>query len=76
MNEIVAVFHHLGYSAAQRTQVESDFYNFEALELPHLTTPRATPRRRSFWLVSRQNPRATGLLMRTRARLRQSRIAA
>src|ERR1019366_7534071 len=31
MNQIVAVFHHLGYSTALGPQVESDFYNFEAL---------------------------------------------
>ena len=34
MNEIVAVFHHLGYSTALGPQVESDFYNFEALNFP------------------------------------------
>jgi phenylalanyl-tRNA synthetase alpha chain len=34
MNEIVQVFHHLGYSTALGPQVESDFYNFEALNFP------------------------------------------
>jgi phenylalanyl-tRNA synthetase alpha chain len=34
MHEIVAVFHHLGYSTALGPQVESDFYNFEALNFP------------------------------------------
>ena len=34
MNEIVAVFHHLGYSTTLGPQVESDFYNFEALNFP------------------------------------------
>jgi phenylalanyl-tRNA synthetase alpha chain len=34
MNEVVAVFHHLGYSTALGPQVESDFYNFEALNFP------------------------------------------
>jgi len=34
MNEIVAVFHNLGYSTALGPQVESDFYNFEALNFP------------------------------------------
>src|SRR5215469_14338481 len=31
MHEIVRVFHHLGYSTNLGPQVESDFYNFEAL---------------------------------------------
>jgi phenylalanyl-tRNA synthetase alpha chain len=34
MKEVVAVFHHLGYSTALGPQVESDFYNFEALNFP------------------------------------------
>jgi phenylalanyl-tRNA synthetase alpha chain len=34
MQEIVQVFHHLGYSTALGPQVESDFYNFEALNFP------------------------------------------
>ncbi len=34
MQEIVAVFHHLGYSTNLGPQVESDFYNFEALNFP------------------------------------------
>jgi phenylalanyl-tRNA synthetase alpha chain len=34
MHEIVAVFHHLGYSTSLGPQVESDFYNFEALNFP------------------------------------------
>ena len=34
MHEIVQVFHDLGYSTALGPQVESDFYNFEALNFP------------------------------------------
>jgi phenylalanyl-tRNA synthetase alpha chain len=34
MQELVRVFHHLGYSTALGPQVESDFYNFEALNFP------------------------------------------
>ncbi len=34
MHEIVSVFHHLGYSTSTGPQVESDFYNFEALNFP------------------------------------------
>ena len=34
MQEIVRVFHQLGYSTALGPEVESDFYNFEALNFP------------------------------------------
>jgi phenylalanyl-tRNA synthetase alpha chain len=34
MNRVVEVFHHLGYSTQLGPQVESDFYNFEALNFP------------------------------------------
>jgi phenylalanyl-tRNA synthetase alpha chain len=34
MHEIVRVFHHLGYSTSLGPQVETDFYNFEALNFP------------------------------------------
>jgi phenylalanyl-tRNA synthetase alpha chain len=34
MDEIVAVFRRMGYSIALGPQVESDFYNFEALNFP------------------------------------------
>jgi len=34
MHEIVRVFHHLGYSTALGPQVETEFYNFEALNFP------------------------------------------
>jgi phenylalanyl-tRNA synthetase alpha chain len=34
MHEVVRVFHNLGYSTNLGPQVESDFYNFEALNFP------------------------------------------
>ncbi|MBV9342517.1 MAG: phenylalanine--tRNA ligase subunit alpha, partial [Acidobacteria bacterium] len=34
MNEIVAVFNRLGYSSAQGPVIETDYYNFEALNFP------------------------------------------
>jgi phenylalanyl-tRNA synthetase alpha chain len=34
MNEIVAVFQRMGYSVAEGPEVESDYYNFEALNFP------------------------------------------
>jgi len=34
MNEIVAVFHNLGYSVSEGPEIESDYYNFESLNFP------------------------------------------
>ncbi len=42
MNRVVEVFHHLGYSTALGPQVESDFYNFEALNFPENHPARDT----------------------------------
>jgi phenylalanyl-tRNA synthetase alpha chain len=64
MNEIVAVFHHLGYSTALGPQVESDFYNFEALNFPPNHPARDT---QDTLLVAGQQakPSCDRLLMRT-----------
>jgi phenylalanyl-tRNA synthetase alpha chain len=64
MNEIVAVFHHLGYSTALGPQVESDFYNFEALNFPPNHPARDT---QDTLLLAGQNyrPQQDRLLMRT-----------
>ena len=64
MNEIVAVFHHLGYSAAVGPQVESDFYNFEALNFPPNHPARDT--QDTLVLAGQQaKPSRDRLLMRT-----------
>ena len=42
MDRIVEVFHHLGYSTELGPQVESDFYNFEALNFPENHPARDT----------------------------------
>jgi phenylalanyl-tRNA synthetase alpha chain len=34
MNEIVGVFHNLGYSVEEGPEIETDYYNFEALNFP------------------------------------------
>jgi len=34
MNEIIAVFRNLGYSVEEGPEIETDFYNFEALNFP------------------------------------------
>jgi phenylalanyl-tRNA synthetase alpha chain len=64
MNEIVAVFHNLGYSTALGPQVESDFYNFEALNFPPNHPARDT--QDTLLLAGQQaKPSRDRLLMRT-----------
>ncbi len=64
MNEIVSVFHHLGYSTALGPQVESDFYNFEALNFPPNHPARDT--QDTLVLADQQaKPSRDRLLMRT-----------
>ncbi|MGD0796649.1 MAG: phenylalanine--tRNA ligase subunit alpha [Acidobacteriaceae bacterium] len=64
MHQIVRVFHHLGYSAALGPQVESDFYNFEALNFPPDHPARDT---QDTLRIAGQNdrPQPVRLLMRT-----------
>jgi phenylalanyl-tRNA synthetase alpha chain len=64
MHEIVSVFHHLGYSTNLGPQVESDFYNFEALNFPPDHPARDT---QDTLLVAHQSakPSRDRLLMRT-----------
>jgi phenylalanyl-tRNA synthetase alpha chain len=64
MNEVVAVFHRLGYSTALGPQVESDFYNFEALNFPPNHPARDT--QDTLVLAGQQSkPSRERLLMRT-----------
>jgi phenylalanyl-tRNA synthetase alpha chain len=64
MNEIVAVFHRLGYSTALGPQVETDFYNFEALNFPPNHPARDT--QDTLVLAGQQaKPSRDRLLMRT-----------
>jgi phenylalanyl-tRNA synthetase alpha chain len=64
MHEIMCVFHHLGYSTALGPQVESDFYNFEALNFPPNHPARDT---QDTLRIAGQNhrPQQDRLLMRT-----------
>jgi phenylalanyl-tRNA synthetase alpha chain len=64
MHEIVAVFHHLGYSTNLGPQVESDFYNFEALNFPPNHPARDT---QDTLIIANQQSRPSRdrLLMRT-----------
>jgi len=64
MHEIVGVFHHLGYSTNLGPQVESDFYNFEALNFPPNHPARDT--QDTLVIASQQSrPSRDRLLMRT-----------
>jgi phenylalanyl-tRNA synthetase alpha chain len=64
MHEVVAVFHRLGYSTALGPQVESDFYNFEALNFPPNHPARDT--QDTLVLAGQQTkPSRDRLLMRT-----------
>jgi phenylalanyl-tRNA synthetase alpha chain len=64
MHEIVAVFHHLGFSTALGPQVESDFYNFEALNFPPNHPARDT--QDTLVIANQQSrPSRDRLLMRT-----------
>jgi phenylalanyl-tRNA synthetase alpha chain len=64
MHEIVSVFHHLGYSTNLGPQVESDFYNFEALNFPPNHPARDT--QDTLVIAGQQSrPSRDRLLMRT-----------
>ncbi|RZU42282.1 phenylalanyl-tRNA synthetase alpha subunit [Edaphobacter modestus] len=64
MHEVVRVFHHLGYSTNLGPQVESDFYNFEALNFPQNHPARDT--QDTLQIAGQQaRPSRDRLLMRT-----------
>ncbi|ADW67299.1 phenylalanine--tRNA ligase subunit alpha [Granulicella tundricola] len=64
MDRVVEVFHHLGYSTQLGPQVESDFYNFEALNFPENHPARDT--QDTLQVAHQQSkPSRDRLLMRT-----------
>jgi phenylalanyl-tRNA synthetase alpha chain len=64
MDHVVEVFHHLGYSTSLGPQVESDFYNFEALNFPENHPARDT--QDTLQIAGQQSrPSRDRLLMRT-----------
>jgi len=64
MDRIVEVFHHLGFSTSLGPQVESDFYNFEALNFPENHPARDT--QDTLQIAGQQTkPSRDRLLMRT-----------
>jgi len=64
MNEIVAVFRNLGYSVAEGPEVETDYYNFEALNFPPNHPARDT--QDTLFIANQESkPLRDGLLLRT-----------
>jgi phenylalanyl-tRNA synthetase alpha chain len=63
-NEIVAVFKNLGYSVAEGPVIETDYYNFEALNFPPNHPARDT--QDTLFLANQESkPRREQLLLRT-----------
>ena len=64
MNEIVGVFKNLGYSVAEGPVIETDYYNFEALNFPPNHPARDT--QDTLFLANQETkPRREQLLLRT-----------
>ena len=64
MNEIVGVFKNLGYSVTEGPVIESDYYNFEALNFPPNHPARDT--QDTLFLANQESkPRREQLLLRT-----------
>jgi phenylalanyl-tRNA synthetase alpha chain len=63
-NEIISVFRNLGYSVAEGPVIETDYYNFEALNFPPNHPARDT--QDTLFLANQQSkPRREQLLLRT-----------
>jgi len=64
MNEIIAVFRNLGYSVAEGPVIETDYYNFEALNFPPNHPARDT--QDTLFLANQESkPASERLLLRT-----------
>jgi phenylalanyl-tRNA synthetase alpha chain len=64
MNEIIRVFRNLGYSVAEGPVIETDYYNFEALNFPPNHPARDT--QDTLFLANQESkPRREQLLLRT-----------
>jgi phenylalanyl-tRNA synthetase alpha chain len=64
MNEIVAVFRAMGYSIAEGPEIETDYYNFEALNFPP-NHPARDSQDTLFIAGQEQKPPRERLLLRT-----------
>ena len=64
MNEIVGVFRNLGYSVEEGPEIETDYYNFEALNFPPNHPARDT--QDTLFIAGQESkPLRDGLLLRT-----------
>jgi phenylalanyl-tRNA synthetase alpha chain len=64
MNEIVGVFHDLGYSLEEGPEIETDYYNFEALNFPPNHPARDT--QDTLFIAGQESkPQRERLLLRT-----------
>jgi phenylalanyl-tRNA synthetase alpha chain len=64
MNEIITVFRNLGYSVAEGPVIETDYYNFEALNFPPNHPARDT--QDTLFIANQESkPRREQLLLRT-----------
>ena len=64
MNEIVSVFHNLGYSVEEGPVIESDYYNFESLNFPPNHPARDT--QDTLFIANQESkPQRERLLLRT-----------
>ena len=64
MNEIVGVFRNLGYSVEEGPEIETDYYNFEALNFP-LNHPARDTQDTLFIAGQESKPQRDRLLLRT-----------
>lgn len=64
MNEIVGIFRNLGYSLEEGPEIESDYYNFEALNFP-LNHPARDTQDTLFVAGQDKKPQRERLLLRT-----------
>src|SRR5205807_5410741 len=64
MNEIVGVFRNLGYSVEEGPEIETDYYNFEALNFP-LNHPARDTQDTLFIAAQESKSQRDRLLLRT-----------
>lgn len=73
INEVVDVFKSLGFQAADGPEIETDYYNFEALNIPKHHPARDT--QQSLYLDTRNSKKSPGeILLRTQTSAMQGRV--
>lgn len=73
LNDVVEVFKSLGYQVADGPEIETDYYNFEALNIPKHHPARDT--QQSLYLDTRNSKKSPGeILLRTQTSAMQGRV--